>query len=136
MKDIYDNRELKDGQINSLVDEIKDHIRSASDAAIVIPLLKDILDVSVKNNEHLVRLAAIVQKVMATNVDTSDNDLLSREEIEQLLNADKDDKPELPIPIDEETKKEVKHDLRDLSKDTDKVDKDLKTIEEKKDKLP
>ena len=62
-KDIVDNQEEMKGQIDILIGELKPLIKTVNDAMIVVPLLKDYIDVSVKNNEHLLKLAAITNKV-------------------------------------------------------------------------
>jgi len=63
--DIVDNQEEMKGQIDILIGELKPLIKTVNDAMIVVPLLKDYIDVAVKNNEHLIKLAAITNKVKA-----------------------------------------------------------------------
>ena len=68
-KDIVDNQvEMKD-QIDILIGELKPLIKTVNDAMIVVPLLKEYIDVSVKNNEHLIKLAAITNKVRSKYAD-------------------------------------------------------------------
>jgi hypothetical protein len=62
-KDIVDNQEETKLQIDTLVGELKPLIKTVNDAMIVVPLLKEYIDVAVKNNEHLIKLAAITKKV-------------------------------------------------------------------------
>ena len=62
-KDIVDNQEEMKLQIDTLVGELKPLIKTVNDAMIVVPLLKEYIDVAVKNNEHLIKLAAITNKV-------------------------------------------------------------------------
>ena len=62
-EDIIDNQqEIKD-QIDILVGELKPLIKTVNDAMIVVPLLKEYLDVAVRNNEHLIKLASITNKI-------------------------------------------------------------------------
>jgi len=68
-KDIVDNQEEMKGQIDVLVGELKPLIKTVNDAMIVVPLLKEYIDVAVKNNEHLIKLAAITNKVKAKYTD-------------------------------------------------------------------
>ena len=56
MKDIYHNSKKKDRQINTLIQELQPLIKNIGDATVIVPLIKEYLDVSVKNDEHLVRL--------------------------------------------------------------------------------
>ena len=67
MHDVYHNSKKKDRQINQLISQLQPLIRNASDATIIVPLIKEYLDVAVKNDDALVRMAAIVQRAMARN---------------------------------------------------------------------
>ncbi len=64
LKDIYDNQKKKDRQINLLIADLKPMLNNIGDAAILVPAIKDFIEVSVKNDEHLVKLAAVVQRAM------------------------------------------------------------------------
>jgi len=64
MKDIYSNSKKKELQISSLILELKPLIKTLSDATIIVPLIKDYMEVAVKNDEHLIKMAAIVQRSM------------------------------------------------------------------------
>ena len=52
-KEIYTNSKKKDKQINALIAELKPLIQNIGDAPVVVPLIKEYLEVSVKNDEHL-----------------------------------------------------------------------------------
>lgn len=88
LKDIYDNSRKKDRQINLLIAELKPLVKSTNDASMIVPLIKEYLEVGVKNDEHLVKLAAIVQRVMS-NSSTGNDDgfIISEEEKKQILDA-------------------------------------------------
>ena len=86
MSDVYHNSKKKDRQMNQLIASLQPLIRNASDATVVMPLIKDILDVSIKNDDHLVKLTAIVQRYISTSQTISGADsLLSDSEKQQLL---------------------------------------------------
>ena len=86
MSDVYHNSKKKDRQMNQLIASLQPLIKSASDATVVMPLIKDILDVSIKNDDHLVKLTAIVQRYISTKQTiTGADSLLSEEEKQQLL---------------------------------------------------
>ena len=76
----------KDRQINQLIAQLQPLIRNASDATVIVPLIKEYLDVAVKNDDHLVKLTAIVQRFISTKqtIDGVDG-LLSDEEKQQLM---------------------------------------------------
>jgi hypothetical protein len=86
MSDVYHNSKKKDRQINQLIAQLQPLIRNASDATVIVPLIKEYLDVAVKNDDHLVKLTAIVQRYISTKQTISGSDgLLSDEEKQQLL---------------------------------------------------
>lgn len=89
MKDIYTNSTKKDRQINLLIGELRPLIKGIGDATVIVPLIKEYLEVGVKNDEHLVKLAAVVQRLISTNsksvAETGTSYILSEEEKKQLL---------------------------------------------------
>ena len=86
MSDVYHNSKKKDRQINQLISQLQPLIRSTSDATIVVPLIKEYLDIAVKNDDHLVKLTAIVQRFISTKQTISgEGALLSDSEKKQLL---------------------------------------------------
>ena len=87
MHDVYHNSKKKDRQINQLISQLQPLIKNASDATIIVPLIKEYLDVAVKNDDHLVKLTAIVQRyISTTQTITGTDSLLSDEEKQQLIN--------------------------------------------------
>jgi len=85
MKDIYQNSKKKDRQINTLIHELQPLIKNIGDATIIVPLIKEYLDVSVKNDEHLVKLAAVVQRLVGSANTSSDEFGMSEAEKQRLL---------------------------------------------------
>lgn len=86
LKDIYDNQKKKDRQINLLIADLKPMLNNISDAAILVPAIKDFMEVSVKNDEHLVKLAAVIQRAMSNKTEES-NSFLTDEEKEELMKS-------------------------------------------------
>ena len=85
-KDIYENSQKKKLQIDLLIQEIHGMITTIDDAVAVAPIIKEYMEVSVKNDEHLVKLAGVVQRIMNESVGESDElTLLSESEKEELL---------------------------------------------------
>lgn len=86
MSDVYHNSKKKDRQISQLISQLQPLIRNASDATVIVPLIKEYLEVGVKNDDHLVKLTAIAQRYISTKQTIQGNDsLLSDEEKEELL---------------------------------------------------
>ena len=86
MKDIYDNSRKKEAQINELIKQLQPMIKNMGDATILVPIIKEYMEVAVKNDEHLIKMAAIVQRGMTRGEDKS-GVLLTEEEKRQLLEA-------------------------------------------------
>jgi len=87
-RDIYNKKKEKDNQIQTLIQELKPLIKNISDAAMLVPLLKEYMEIGVKNDEILVKLSSILQKLIVS--DSSNNSEggefgLSAEEKKQLL---------------------------------------------------
>ena len=85
-KDIYNNSKLKKTQIDLLIQEAHSYINTVEDVVIIMPVIKELMDVAIKNDEHLVKLAGVVQRIMNKSVGESDElTLLSESEKEELL---------------------------------------------------
>lgn len=87
LRDVYQNNKKKETQINALVDQLKGMIRNITDASMMVPLIKEYLEVSVKNDDNLVRLTAIIQRLlMAADKGAKSDELgLSESERTQLM---------------------------------------------------
>jgi len=87
-KEIYENSKLKKTQIDLLIQEVHGYIQGIEDIAIVGPVLKELFDVAVKNDDNLLKLATVIQRIMSKHqIDDSDIGLLSDEEKEELINS-------------------------------------------------
>ena len=110
MKDIYHNSKKKDRQINTLIQELQPLIKNIGDATVIVPLIKEYLDVSVKNDEHLVKLAAVVQRLVNSSTrlsDVGDEFGMTEAEKERLLEIAENELKEIQKEQDELTKKEI-----------------------------
>ena len=87
MRDIYHNSKKKGRQIDSLIKELQPLIKNTGDATVIVPMIKDYLEVSVKNDDALVKLAAVVQRlVTAASKDDDSNEFgLSEDERARLI---------------------------------------------------
>jgi len=84
LKEIYDNSTKKEKQINSLIQELRPLVKNIGDATVIVPLIKEYLDVGVKNDDHLLKMAAIVQRLSTGTANSGDGGLLTEEEMAQL----------------------------------------------------
>ena len=87
-QEIYNNQKKKEKQISSLIDELKPMVESIGDATLIVPLLKEYLEVGVKNDEQLIKMATIIQRCLNNNNSGGGDGGfgISEEEKAQLLN--------------------------------------------------
>jgi hypothetical protein len=85
-KDIYDNANQKKKQIEILIKEMNKMITSIDEVILVAPIIKEYLEVGVKNDEHLVKLAGVLQRIISKSKgDNEESMLLSEAEKDELM---------------------------------------------------
>ena len=86
-QEIYTNQKKKEKQISTLIEELKPMVESIGDATLIVPLLKEYLEIGVKNDEQLIKMATVIQRCLnANNTGGSDGFGISEAEKTQLLN--------------------------------------------------
>lgn len=108
-KDIINNSEQKKDQLDILITDLKDMIKTVNDAVTIVPLLKEYFDVSVRNDEQLIKLAAIIQRLMSGKVGPDgegSGTILTEEEKKQLMSAIEETAKTMKSP--EKSKAELK----------------------------
>ena len=112
-KDIYDNSVHNKKQLEVLVREVASFIKDGDMAIQLIPMIKEYLDINVKNDEQLVKLATVVQRLIAAeNKGGSESEFsLSDKEKEQLL-------------------KSIDDVVVDIQKKSDEITEDIQTVKE------
>ena len=89
-KKIHKNNKDIDKQIGDFIDTMKPMATAnAGSATMLMPTVKDLIDVNVKNNEQLIKMAAIAQRAATVNAN-SGNELIDMSEIEALLAEQKE----------------------------------------------
>ncbi|MDA9981261.1 hypothetical protein N9H39_00670 [Gammaproteobacteria bacterium] len=84
LEEIYNNQNKKSKQISGLISELKPLISDIGDATLIVPLIKEYLDIGVRNDEQLIKMATIVQR--ALNNSTSEDTMgITEEEKNQLM---------------------------------------------------
>ena len=85
LKEIHDKQQLRDKQISGLISELKPLISDIGDATLIVPLIKDYLEIGVKNDEVLVKMATIVNRALASSNSETESLGISEEEKAQLM---------------------------------------------------
>jgi hypothetical protein len=86
-KDIYENQQNKKKNISELIESLRKLIKNVGEATVIAPIIKDLIEVSVKNDDHLIKLATIAQRLASAEAKGIGEDgWLSEHEKLQLLN--------------------------------------------------
>lgn len=86
LEEIYNNSKKKDKQITALIGELKPLVENIGDATLVVPMIANYLEIGVKNDEMLVKMLTIVQRMdnAKSSGDTAGFEL-GAEELAQIL---------------------------------------------------
>jgi hypothetical protein len=84
LNEIYDNQKTKQKQISGLISELKPLINDIGDATLIVPLIKEYMDIGVRNDEQLIKMATIIQRAL-NNSSGDDSGGITEEEKQQLL---------------------------------------------------
>jgi len=87
LKEIHGNQKKKAKQLASLIAELRPLVQSLGDATVVVPLIKEYMEISVKNDDQLIKMAAIVQRLSTGAAQNGDGGLLTAEEMDQLMDV-------------------------------------------------
>ena len=79
-KDIYENTTKRKVQIDLLISEIHGFITTIDDVVMVAPIIKEYMETAVRNDEHLVKLAGVLQRIISKSQGESDESMLLSDE--------------------------------------------------------
>ena len=84
LEEIYNNQKRREAQVTALISELKPMVSDIGDATLIVPLIKEYMEIGVKNDDALIKMATLVQR--ALNNTNEDGGLgISDEEKAQLL---------------------------------------------------
>lgn len=108
LEDIYSNTKKKQNTISSIMSDFLTHNHGGKELSYIGPVVKDLLDVSVKNDEHLIKIATIIQRII-TNGGSTEEDALG---------------------LTDEMKDQLLSTISDISEDSKEIDKKISSYEE------
>ena len=108
-QDIYENQNYNRKQLDVLTRNITSMIKDGDTAVQIVPMIKEYLEINVRNDELLVKLASIVQKIISTE---------NKGESESEFGLSEIEKQEIMSTI-------LEHDTKELEKSADKIRKDI-----------
>jgi hypothetical protein len=101
-KDIYENQQNKKKNISEMIESLRKLIKNVGEATVIAPIIKDLIDASIKNDDHLIKLATIAQRLAAAEAKGIGEDgWLSESEKAQLLTDLEDTISEVEKKADE-----------------------------------
>lgn len=86
LKEIHTNQKDKETQLRSLIEGLKPLITSPGEATMIVPLIKEYMELAIKNDDALIKMAGIVQRAMNSKIADGD-ELLSDEDKEMLFSS-------------------------------------------------
>ena len=99
-KEIFDGKTLSDlfseihgnststrAQVKALLGELKPLIENIGDATLIVPMIKEYMEIGVKNDEHLIKMAAIIQRIESAASKGDGADFFDPSELADLLEA-------------------------------------------------
>ena len=110
-QDIYKNSETNKKQLEVLIKEVVGFIKDGDTAVQIIPMIKEYLEINVRNDDQLVKMAGIVQRLISAESKAGSEDEfgLSEEEKSQLLSNLEDS-------------------VKDIQEESDKINNKIESI--------
>lgn len=84
-QEIYNNQKKKEEQISALIGQLKPLIVDIGDATLIVPLIKEYMELGIKNDEQLIKMATIIQRAINSDNSSDDGFGMTEEEKAQLL---------------------------------------------------
>ena len=89
-EEIYNNSKETKTQVKGLIGELKPLIENIGDATLLVPMIKEYMEIGVKNDEHLIKLATVIQRLEAIQAKGSDGEVFDFSELQDLLEESED----------------------------------------------
>ena len=100
--EIHDNSTQTRAQIKALIGELKPLIENIGDATLIVPMIKEYMEIGVKNDEHLIKLATVIQRIETAAAKGDTNEMFDFSELQGLLEDSQDTTEELNKTDEEE----------------------------------
>ncbi len=103
--EIYDNSKETKGQVKALIGELKPLIENIGDATLIVPMIKEYMEIGVKNDEHLIKLATVIQRIEIAQA-KGDGGEFDFSDLQDLLEEQEELDKELDTKQEEQTEEE------------------------------
>lgn len=101
-QEIYNNSKETKKQVKSLIGELKPLIENIGDATLLVPMIKEYMEIGVKNDEHLIKLATVIQRMETAQAKGNPEEIFDFSELQDLLQEQEEVKERV---LDKEDKK-------------------------------
>ncbi len=88
--EIHDNSTQTRAQIKGLIGELKPLIENIGDATLIVPMIKEYMEIGVKNDEHLIKLATVIQRIETAAAKGEGGEMFDFGELQDLLEDSRD----------------------------------------------
>ena len=82
-------RKKKEKQISGLISELKPLISDIGDATLIVPLIKEYMEIGVRNDEQLIKMATIIQRALNNSSGEDSLGITDEEKAELIAELDK-----------------------------------------------
>ena len=104
--EIHNNSTSTRAQVKALIGELKPLIENIGDATLIVPMIKEYMEIGVKNDEALIKLATIVQRIESANAKGDGGDMFDFSELQDLL----EEQDEIKEEVEEVKNKDTEED--------------------------
>jgi len=104
--EIHNNSTTTRAQVKALIGELKPLIENIGDATLIVPMIKEYMEIGVKNDEALIKLATIVQRIESANAKGDGGDMFDFSELQDLL----EEQDEIKEEVEEVKNKDTEED--------------------------
>ena len=104
--EIHENKTTTKNQVKALIAELKPLIENIGDATLIVPMIKEYMEIGVKNDEHLIKLATVIQRIETAAAKGEGDGMFDLSELQDLL----EEQEELEENIEEVENKEETED--------------------------
>ena len=89
LEEIYNNQKKKEKQISGLITELKPLISDLGDATLIVPLIKEYMELGIKNDEQLIKMSTIIQRALNNSSSDESMGITDEEKAELMAELDK-----------------------------------------------
>lgn len=110
-EEIYNNSRETKSQVKGLIGELKPLIENIGDATLLVPMIKEYMEIGVKNDEHLIKLATVIQRLEAIQAKGGEGDMFDFSDLQDLLEESEETQQELENKVETDNTSEEEGNL-------------------------